>query len=82
MLGPICTGHRSSHSGEKPYACTKEGCWQTFSNDLDRKRHENKSKKHAGQQIHRLSGVHNTTHVTPASGTSIFGGSASLPLSI
>jgi len=39
--------HESSHSGEKPYVCTKEGCSQTFSNDDDRKRHENKSKKHA-----------------------------------
>jgi hypothetical protein len=39
--------HESSHSGEKPYICTKDGCGQTFSNDDDRKRHENKSKKHA-----------------------------------
>jgi len=39
--------HGSSHSGEKPFVCTKEGCGQTFSNDDDRKRHENKSKKHA-----------------------------------
>jgi len=45
----IPLGHESSHSGEKPYVCTKKGCGQTFSNDDDRKRHENKSKKHAAQ---------------------------------
>ena len=43
----MCLGHESSHSGEKPYICTKDGCGQSFSNDDDRKRHENKSKKHA-----------------------------------
>lgn len=39
--------HESSHSGEKPFKCTKDGCDQTFSNADDRKRHETKSKKHA-----------------------------------
>jgi hypothetical protein len=39
--------HERSHGGEKAYTCNVPGCGQTFFNDDDRKRHENKSKKHA-----------------------------------
>ncbi|KAH7930205.1 hypothetical protein BV22DRAFT_1001164 [Leucogyrophana mollusca] len=38
--------HKQSHTGEKPYKCSKPGCNQAFFNNSDCKRHEKSLRKH------------------------------------